>query len=140
MIYRNFPYKITPRTFFALTLILSIFMSIALPSSVAAVATPFATSPYRAPGQINTFSDLVVRINEILNTAVPLLIALAVVWTIWAAFKMISAEGDNREEARKKLIWGIVGIFIMVSVWGLVNLLITTFNLNNAALPVPRIR
>jgi cbb3-type cytochrome oxidase cytochrome c subunit len=45
---------------------------------------------------------------------------------------MISGAGDDtqRAEAQKLVFWGVVGIFIMISIWGLVRILINTFNLD----------
>ena len=70
-------------------------------------------------------------IMPILNIVVPLLIAVAVVVFLWGVVRYITAAGDEekRKEARSTMIWGIVGLFVMVAVWGLVNVLISTFGL-----------
>ena len=34
------------------------------------------------------------------------------------------------------MLWGIVALFVMVSVWGLVNVLKGSFNLDNENIPV----
>ena len=64
----------------------------------------------------------------VLNRVVPLIISLAVVWFIYNVFKYaVAGDEDKKAEAKKHMIWGIVGIFVMVSVWGLVAILQTTF-------------
>lgn len=64
----------------------------------------------------------------ILNRAVPLLISLAVVWFIWYVFRyLIAGDEEKKEAAKKGMVWGIVGIFVMVSIWGLVAILQATF-------------
>jgi hypothetical protein len=43
---------------------------------------------------------------------------------------MFSEGGEKKEEGKQYMLWGIVGIFVMVSVWGLVNIVKQTFNLS----------
>lgn len=65
----------------------------------------------------------------ILNMLVPILIAVAVIWFIWNVFKYVIVENDDdKEKARSSMIWGIIAIAVMVSVWGLVRILTSTFN------------
>ena len=37
-----------------------------------------------------------------------------------------AADEEKRTEAKNFIIWGIIGIFVMVSIWGLVNILTGT--------------
>ena len=60
-------------------------------------------------------------------------ISIAVFIIILGLFNYIR-EGDNEEkraEGRMFIIWGIVSIFVMLSIWGLVNVLVGTFNFDN---------
>ena len=77
----------------------------------------------------------------IVNLTMQLLIGLAVFILAWGIFKFIYNAGDEtaRAEGRQLILWGVVGIFAMVSVWGLVNILSGTFQLNNNTLPAPQI-
>ncbi len=64
----------------------------------------------------------------ILNRLVPLLIGLAVVWFIWNVILYVMSGNEEKKKAAKSgMLWGIIGIFIMVSVWGLVAILQATF-------------
>jgi len=66
--------------------------------------------------------------STLLNRLVPLLIAIAVVYFIWQVFQYtIAGDEDKKKEAKTGMIWGIVGIFVMVSIWGLVAILQSTF-------------
>jgi hypothetical protein len=79
-------------------------------------------APNQGIGGLFTF------VGGILNRVVPLLIALAVVYFIWQVFAYtIAGDEEKKKEAKTHIIWGIVGIFIMVSVWGLVAILQSTF-------------
>ena len=85
-------------------------------------------------------------INLINNVAVPLLFAIAFIVFIWGVFQYFIAGGhdeEKRETGKSLMLWGIIGFFIMVSVWGLVNILRGTFNLKediNYGQPLPTSR
>ena len=83
--------------------------------------------------------DIITRIMSVLNVVVPLLIAVAVVIFLYGVIKYITAGGDEekRKESRNVMIYGIVGLFVMVAVWGLVNVLISTFGLETTVPIVP---
>jgi len=71
-------------------------------------------------------TEFVRSITNIINTIIPLLVAVAVLIFIYGVLKYILAGTDDaakRTEARGFMIWGIVAIFVMVSVWGLVGIL-----------------
>lgn len=63
--------------------------------------------------------------KQIVNPLIGLMIAVAVVFFIYGVVEFISAA--NNEEARTKgrqhMVWGVIGLFIMVSVWGIMNIL-----------------
>jgi hypothetical protein len=52
----------------------------------------------------------------------------AVVYVIYGAFQMITSE-EKRQSGKDTIVYGIIGLFVMVSVWGLVNILTSTFKL-----------
>lgn len=81
-----------------------------------------------AQARVNSLWDLFSMANRVLNILVPLFIALAVVYFIWEVFRYaVAGDEEKKKEAKTHIIWGVVGIFVMVSVWGLVNILQGTF-------------
>jgi len=72
---------------------------------------------------------LITDIGEIINTILPLLIALAVLGFFFGLVKYLFKSGDieAQKEARTIMIWGVVVIFVMVSVWGIVRVLQASF-------------
>ncbi|MBI4692243.1 MAG: hypothetical protein HY773_02270 [Candidatus Terrybacteria bacterium] len=78
-------------------------------------------------------------IKGVLNAVVPLLIGVAVVVFLYGVIKYITSGGDpeKRTEARNVMIYGIIGLFVMVAVWGLVNVLISTFGLGGGPVQGP---
>jgi len=72
--------------------------------------------------------------GSFLNKAVPLIISLAIVWFIYNVFMYVVAgkgDEDKQKTAKTNMIWGIVGIFVMVSIWGLVAILQSTLGTAN---------
>ncbi len=85
-----------------------------------------------AGATITTFQGMLCKIAEILNALLPVLIALGIVYFVWG---VISYVVGNDEEAKKKgrdrIIYGIIGLAVIIGVWGLVKILGNTFGLNN---------
>jgi zinc transporter ZupT len=80
-----------------------------------------------------TFATWVTGIVGAINTVViPLILALAALAFLWGVvnyFFLHSGEEDKRVEARQFVIWGLLGIVVLFSVWGLVNLLLSTLGI-----------
>ena len=78
-------------------------------------------------------------INSVL---VPLLFAVAfIVFLYGIVLKYIFSHGDPTKvaEGHKILLWGLLAFVIMISLWGLVNVVANTFGLGGYAAPaIPR--
>jgi len=63
----------------------------------------------------------------------PLLISLSVIVFVVGVIKYIGGADDatKRTEGRNFMLYGIVALFVMISVWGLVGVLQGTFGLGN---------
>ncbi len=75
------------------------------------------------------FRELVGRITSILGRLIPILIGFAVVVFFWGIIQYVTAGADQKrlETGKKILVYGVIGIFVAVSFWGLVLILKTTF-------------
>jgi hypothetical protein len=79
-------------------------------------------------------SDLVGKIAQYFNQALYLLMGFAVVAFVFYVIKyFIQPEKVNKAEAAQYVLWSIVGFFIILSLWGLVNILISTFDLGTGS-------
>lgn len=91
--------------------------------------------PAFAFAAINNLSDVGnFIINTINNIIVPVLFAIAFIVFLWGAFQtfIVGATDDTAKSKGKDLmLWGLIGFFVMVSVWGLVNIVRNTFNVGN---------
>jgi len=83
---------------------------------------------------ISNFKDLVNKVVICyLKYIIRVLVAIAVIIFLFGVFKFI-IYSDNLEDKKKGknfMIWGVIGIFVMVSLWGLVNVFRSTFKLDN---------
>jgi hypothetical protein len=106
--------------------------------SVGAALLPLIASAQIA---VNNLQGIQATLAQILGYVFPILLTLAVVVVVWGIFKFIVNAGD--EEARKTgrsfILWGIVGIFLMLSVWGLINILVNSFAFNTTPATSPNI-
>jgi len=77
-----------------------------------------------------TFAELADYLGSIMNSAIGVLITAAIVFYFWGAvqhlLKMESGEGAS-PEFRKFLLMGVVVLFVIVSVWGILEILRNTF-------------
>lgn len=83
--------------------------------------------------------DILFLILDILSVVVVLLIALAVVFFLYGILKYITSGGDEerRKEGSKLMLFGIIGLFVMISFWGIVKILVNTFDLDDGPPDVP---
>ena len=79
------------------------------------------------------FTELVKLITDYVNLVIPLIIGVAVVAFLWGVLSYIMSAGneEKRGEALKFISAGLVGLFVMVTVWGLVNILVGSFGLSS---------
>ncbi|MES3005423.1 MAG: hypothetical protein V4664_00560 [Patescibacteria group bacterium] len=75
------------------------------------------------------FKGVVKLVLDVINGLVQLVLVLALLFFVYNIFKLVFAGGDekSRTEAKTFMFYGIIALFVMVSVWGLVNILTSTF-------------
>lgn len=100
---------------------------IALIGSTAVVfALPLVTSAATIGNLSQAGSFIIDTINNIL---VPIVFALAFIVFVWGAFTTFilgAGSEEVKEKGKNLMLWGLVGFFVMLSVWGLVNVLTGT--------------
>lgn len=78
-----------------------------------------------------TLETVICRIGSIMNTIIPFLIVLAVLYFIWGVISyVVGGDEEAKKKGREKIIYGIIGLAVIVGVWGLVGILNRTFNPN----------
>jgi hypothetical protein len=90
--------------------------------------TPFVSgaAPVTTP---TTFSGLVAFFLGLINQVIPLIFGIAFLFIMW---KLIDAwilhpdDGSKREEGKTIIITGVIVMVIMLSGWGILNLMINS--------------
>lgn len=77
----------------------------------------------------NTIAPIV---TYIVNPAMDLLIAAAVALFIWGVVELIMSgdEAEGRKKGQMHILFGIVGLFIIVAVWGIIRLVANTLGVD----------
>jgi len=82
-----------------------------------------------------TLSDIIDWCLSLMNLLIPLLIGAAVICFLYGVLRFIAkssaGDADGRKEAINFMIFGIIGIAVMVSVWGLVAFVTNTFGVSS---------
>ncbi len=85
---------------------------------------PFVTLAQETKG----IKGLFVKVLGIINQLTSVVFSLAILFFIWNIVVYLTASGqsDKRTEAARYMLWGIIVIFVMVGVYGFINLLLDT--------------
>ena len=80
-------------------------------------------------GNIRAF---VTQLGEIIALLLPILVTLAVVLFFWglAVFIFSAGSDEGREKGKQIMIWGVIALFIIVSVWGIIAFLGNLLGIN----------
>jgi len=79
--------------------------------------------------ELNKFLAKVV--TQIIDPVILLLSAGAFVVFLWGVFEFVVHAGDTtkREEGRKAIFWGLIGLIIIFGAYGIINVVMGTFDL-----------
>lgn len=71
-----------------------------------------------------TFKSLIYRIVDVINIFIPVVAGLILLVFFWGIFKYVYSQSDsaNKGEGKSIIIWGLIAIFVVASMWGLINL------------------
>lgn len=85
-----------------------------------------------AQAQQGGLFDIIYIIRDLFSEVVPVLVALAVVYFVYGVVMyMIADSEEGKTKGRDTIIFGIIGLAVIVSVWGLVQIILNTFQLDN---------
>jgi len=102
---------------------------------------PFmALAQYQSQGcdsgsvQLGTLQSIICTVGNILDTVIPILVVLGVVYFIWGVISyVISDDEEAKKKGRDRMIYGIIGLVVIVAMWGLVGIVRNTFGLGGGS-------
>ena len=103
------------------------------PSIVAA-----ATVALPALASAATLLDTLALFNTFLNAMIGLFITLAIVVFFWGLIKYLMVAGEEKSEGLQIMFYGVIAIFVMVSIWGIIRLLQSTFKVTSTDPVIPK--
>ena len=89
----------------------------------------FAVSPvltYSANSAPTNFKDAIYIVVGLITSVIPVIVLVAFIYFLWGLSQYLKNTGENRDDAKQMMISGIIGFFVMISVWGLVAILSST--------------
>jgi hypothetical protein len=94
--------------------------------------------PMLAHGQ--TIQAVLTQLSNIMGLLIPMALAAALLAFFWGLAKFLFSSGEDTEGARKIMINGVLALFVMVSIWGIVALLQKTLGISSITrVPAPTI-
>jgi len=86
-----------------------------------------------------TIFSVLDNVSSLLNGILGLLITLAIVVFFWGLVKYIAQAGNPqaKSEGLRLITYGIISIFVMVSIWGIIALLQNTVGIDGSEVGVP---
>lgn len=93
----------------------------------------FATAPLQVfagigspPSDFKAFTDTII---QIVNLIIPIFVALALIGFLWGISQTIlhADSPEARKKGRDIAVYGIIALFVMLSLWGLLRAAQNTF-------------
>src|SRR3989338_5287827 len=78
------------------------------------------------------------QVEDIIARIIPIIMAVATIIFLWGIVMYITAAGDEKKAATAKsyITSGLIGLFFMVAIWGIVKALVATFGVGGEGIPV----
>lgn len=85
------------------------------------------------------FKSLIGIFIDLINTALPVLAGIGLLVFFWGLAKFIRNAGEVKDhtEGKDLMIWGVVGLFVLFSVWGIVGFVQSSFGIRSVPFGIP---
>ncbi len=83
-------------------------------------------------------TDLINAFGGILDSLFAVLVGLALAAFFWGLAKFVFRVGGDEkavEDGKRTMLWGIIALFVMISIWGIINFIGEELDLNNSTTP-----
>ena len=73
-------------------------------------------------GDFTAIQDSVTAIGKLINSLTAIIVSVAFLFLFWNIAQFMRQSDDaKREDAKKKIIWSVIAIFVLVSIWGIIG-------------------
>ena len=73
--------------------------------------------------EINRIVVLLDNISSIIDILILIAVSLVFLYFFWKVGQFILAGDATYEKLKREIIWSVIAIFLLVSIWGIINLL-----------------
>jgi len=86
-----------------------------------------------------TLGHTLAVISDLINGLIPIVLALTVLIFFWglAMYLLDTGNAEKKEGGVRIMVMGVVAIFVMVSIWGIIGVLQQTFKVDQSKPIVP---
>lgn len=102
---------------------------------IALITSVLALPVVASAQQLGNIEGLVRSIGNIVNLLIPIVFALALLVFFWGLVGYIWGKENDKDLAKKRMLWGVVALFVMAMVWGLVRFIGTALNITEEGAP-----
>ncbi|MFA6520690.1 MAG: pilin [Candidatus Paceibacterota bacterium] len=83
---------------------------------------------------------VICKLQQFLNAIIPVLVALGVVYFIWGVVQYVIGGGEEaKTKGKDRMIYGIIGLAVIISFAGIVNVIVKTFGFGGQSLTAPNL-
>lgn len=95
------------------------------------------TVPFVVSAQVTDFKSLMQLFANMLGSIIGVLYMVAFVAFFWGigVFILNTNDDKKRGEGKAWMFWSVIALFVMITIWGLVGLLVNTVGVNPLIIP-----
>jgi hypothetical protein len=103
-----------------------------------ALLAPLAGAQIDIPSTENVWQDAFQTFRNIAFFAIPAIFAIALLIILWGLLMFLRAAGDEDAivDGKRRMFWGVIIMFAMISVWGLVGVVSQLTGVNQGLTPI----
>lgn len=107
------------------------------------ILTTLALAPAFAFAQsLGNISVLLTSLGGLVDVALPIVVGIALLAFFWGLVQFIFSQGDEtkKTDAKKVMLYGLIALFVMISVWGLVKFIGDAIGINQGGtIVIPKV-
>lgn len=94
--------------------------------------------PHVSFAAFDKIKGLLKDFKSLLDLVIPIVFALAIIFFFWGLAQFIRSVSDKTiAEGKNKMIWGIIALFVMISIWGIISYIGDSVGIKTGASSAP---